>query len=230
MSRGQLTRLQVSPEVRRTLMDSIASFSATGAVYFIVKNPFYVISNSTWYIYSSILPLGCQPVFEKLYNFSRLSPASYVDFACTAGKGEPCSHSTAGVTIGRPHRVQSNQAFPPWGKVACIRRMRGSHSSEWRLYSTERGCFRRMLAHPTPHQSLSAEDVFRFRLRNRRCSADEEKLRETHRVSYSYPPSGGAEMTHKHCRGDCRIARTHCGKNGRFVNRPYRMAGAVYTP
>ena len=105
-------------------------------------------------------------------------------------EGELCSHSTAGVTIGRPHRVQTNQAFPPWGKVACIRRMRGSHSSEWRLYSTERGCFRRMLAHPTPHQSLSAEDVFRFRLRNRRCSADEEKLRETHRVSYSSPPRG----------------------------------------
>ena len=38
----------------------------------------------------------------------------------------------------------------------------------------------------------SAQDVFRFRSRNRRCSADEEKLRETQSVSYSYPPSGGA--------------------------------------
>ena len=38
---------------------------------------------------------------------------------------------------------------------------------------------------------LSVEDVFRFRLRNRRCSADEEKLRETHRVSYSRPSPRG---------------------------------------
>ena len=35
-------------------------------------------------------------------------------------------------------------------------------------------------------------DVFRFRSRNRRCSADEEKLRETHRVSYSSPLAQGS--------------------------------------
>ena len=39
-------------------------------------------------------------------------------------------------------------------------------------------------------------DVFRFRLRNRRCSADEEKLRETHSVSYSSPLAQGSHIPH----------------------------------
>ncbi len=46
-----------------------------------------------------------------------------------------------------------------------------------------------------PHQALSAEDVFRFRSRNRRCSADEEKLREALCASYSSPPRGKPKDT-----------------------------------
>ena len=39
-----------------------------------------------------------------------------------------------------------------------------------------------------PHQALTLRRFFGFASRNRRCSADEEKLRETHCVSYSSPP------------------------------------------
>ena len=41
-----------------------------------------------------------------------------------------------------------------------------------------------------PHQALTLRMFFGFATRNRRCSADEEKLRETLRVSYSSPPQG----------------------------------------
>ena len=40
----------------------------------------------------------------------------------------------------RGGRQTAPSSLPPWGKVACIRRMRGSHSTEWRVRRTERGC------------------------------------------------------------------------------------------
>ena len=45
------------------------------------------------------------------------------------------------------------------------------------------------------------QDVFRFRSRNRRCSADEEKRRETLRVSGSSPLTQGSRITHQPGRG-----------------------------
>ena len=48
---------------------------------------------------------------------------------------------------------------------------------------------------------------FVFATRNRRCSADEEKLRETLRVSYSRPSPRGLKIPHPPRRGDCRLAR-----------------------
>ena len=84
--------------------------------------------------------------------------------------------------------------------------MRGSHSTEWRLSSTERGCTDGCLR-ILPLISQLRQDVFRFRSRNRRCSADEEKLRETLCVSCSRPSPRGLKNTHPPRRGDCRIAR-----------------------
>ena len=81
------------------------------------------------------------------------------------------------------------QVFPLGGRSRPRRGMRGSHSSEWRLCSTKRGCpDGRLRVLPLIRQLR--QDVFRFRSRNRRCSADEEKRRETHCVSYSSPPRG----------------------------------------
>ena len=51
-----------------------------------------------------------------------------------------------------------------------------------------------------PLSHLAVEDVFRFRSRNRRRSADEEKLRETLCVSYSSPLAQGSRITHQPCR------------------------------
>mgnify|MGYP004510849235 CR=1 FL=1 len=88
------------------------------------------------------------------------------------------------------------ESLPLGGKVVRQHRMRGSHSSEWRLYSTERGCTDGRLR-VLPLISQLRQDVFRFRSRNRRCSADEEKLRETLYVSYSSPPRGSLRGTNR---------------------------------
>ena len=95
------------------------------------------------------------------------------------------------------HGTQAFLMSFPCGKHHA-HRMRGSHSSEWRLYSIDRdctdGCLRIL-----PLISQLRQDVFRFRSRNRRCSADEEKLRETLCVSYSSPPRGkpqGSRLLH----------------------------------
>ncbi len=53
------------------------------------------------------------------------------------------------------------------------------------------------------------------------------KVHPLRRVPRQLPLHRGAKMTHKLCRGDSRIARSHYGKIGRFVNRPYKMAGTV---
>ena len=56
-------------------------------------------------------------------------------------------------------------------------------------------------------QSPFVRMFFGFALRNRRRSADEEKLRETQCVSYSSPPSGGAKFD---CARDGRRLLTIC--------------------
>ena len=53
------------------------------------------------------------------------------------------------------------------------------------------------------------------------------KVHPLRRVPRQLPLHRGAKMTHKLCRGDSRIARSHYGKIGRFVNRPYRMMETV---
>ena len=53
------------------------------------------------------------------------------------------------------------------------------------------------------------------------------KVYPLRRVPRQLPLHRGAKMTHKLCRGDSRIARSHYGKIGRFVNRPYRMMETV---
>ena len=58
-------------------------------------------------------------------------------------------------------------------------------------------------------QSPFVRMFFGFALRNRRRSADEEKLRETQCVSYSSPPSGGAKFD--------------CARDGGQQTAPYDM-------
>ena len=53
------------------------------------------------------------------------------------------------------------------------------------------------------------------------------KVHPLRRVPRQLPLHRGVKMTHKLCRGDSRIARSHYGKTGRFVNRPYRMMETV---
>mgnify|MGYP004667151123 CR=1 FL=1 len=71
-------------------------------------------------------------------------------------------------------RVRCKQASPRQREVACG--------------ACRRDCYK---AKEQPLSQLR-QDVFRFRSRNRRCSADEEKLRETLCVSYSSPLAQGS--------------------------------------
>ena len=96
-----------------------------------------------------------------------------------------------------PHPPLTRSPFPHWGRLGLF--AHGTAGDRQRpTVCTQFPSFRRG-DHRSPavafrYLSLrrrSAQDVFRFRSRNRRCSADEEKLRETQSVSYSYPPSGG---------------------------------------
>ena len=75
---------------------------------------------------------------------------------------------------------------------------------------------KRLKKYETTPQAAYAQDVFRFRSRNRRCSADEEKLRETLRVSYSSPCTGEPKR------------RTNLGR-GRRPDDPHRTQTTLFT-
>ena len=75
----------------------------------------------------------------------------------------------------------------------------------WRR-SRRRDCCR-VTKQPLSH--LAVEDVFRFRPRNRRCSADEEKLRETLCVSYSSPLAQGSRISIRQKWGINSMERKH---------------------
>ena len=87
-----------------------------------------------------------------------------------------------------------------------------------------------------PHQSPTLRMFFGFAQRNRRRSADEEKLRETHRVSYSSPPREAESRTNpvrreqapalryvhifRYSVGATSTTRPHQSKNGRPLVAP----------
>ena len=80
-----------------------------------------------------------------------------------------------------PDRVCASFGLPRWGSWRRRRLMRDF--TEQRIAQCCASCLQALIRQ-------LRQDVFRFRSRNRRCSADEEKLRETHCVSYTSPHRG----------------------------------------
>ena len=76
-----------SPEASSTLIASTVSFSATGAVYFIVVNPFYVVSDNTSVpIILASAPAAVNPFLKNYTKSHRRISAFVSDFRKPCGR------------------------------------------------------------------------------------------------------------------------------------------------
>ena len=186
------------------------------------------------------------------------SPVAYVHFACTAGEGEPCPHSTVGATIvsratrthvtfvgtgvlDGPRRIspsaQTNQAFPLGGRwrvyagLGVAIRQNGVSTAQNEAVSD--GCLRILPLISRFQRQLPPRG--KPKARTNLVGAIHESPARTKKQGVEdagpfLPCVISPSVAVRRQLPRQEEPKLVCARRGRFGSRPYRMAGTVYTP